>query len=171
MMKGPIHKLILVISFLLITSMVCGQMSNYKSLYLYNFIKRIEWPVNKSNQNFIMVIMGDDATALSVQQIAETKKVGDKKIVVMKVKDPAEVDSADLIYVDYSKRKHIEELALWIGEQPILLVSDYKNAELTDINLVETSDGLEFIIRPEKIRGKSLKLSDMLILLGQQEEE
>lgn len=171
MFKGPIHKMILMISFLFISSMVCGQMANYKSLYLYNFIKRIEWPVNQADQNFIMVIMGDDATANAVQQIAETKKVGDKNILVINVKEAAEVDSADMIYVDYSKRKHIEELAIWIGEQPILLVSDYKNAELTDINLVETSDGLEFIIRPEKIREKNLKLSDMLILLGKQEEE
>lgn len=170
MIKGPIHKTLLMISFVFISSLVFGQMSNYKSLYLYNFIKRIEWPVVSADQNFTIVVMGDDETASALEQIAITKKAGERSIVVLNVKEATEIESADLIYVAYSKRKYIEELVLWIGNQSILLVSDYKNAELVDINLVENSDGLEFIIRPEKIRAKDLKLSDMLILLGKQEE-
>jgi len=170
MIKGPMHKTILMISFLFISSLVLGQMTNYKSLYLYNFIKRIEWPVESAEQDFVIIIMGDNETASAVEQIAITKKAGERDIVVLNMKEAAEIESADLIYVAYSKRKYIEELVRWIGDQPILLVSDYKNAKLTDINLVETSDGLEFIIRPEKIRAKDLKLSDMLILLGKQEE-
>lgn len=170
MIKDPIHKVFLVISFLFVTSLVFGQMSNYKSLYLYNFIKRIEWPITAADQDFVIIILGDNETAMAVQQIANTKKAGERNMLVISAKETTDIITADLIYVAFSKRKYIEELVNWIGDQPILLVSDYKNAELTDINLVETSDGLEFIIRPEKIREKGLKLSDMLILLGQQEE-
>ena len=170
MNKGPKHRIIIMISFLFVISMVFGQMSNYKSLYLYNFIKRIEWPINEFDQDFVVVVIGDDETASAVSNIASAKKVSDRNIVVRKAKDVADLESADLIFVAFSKRKLIEELVVWIGNQPILLVSDYKNAELTDINLVETSDGLEFLIRPKRIRAKGLKLSDSLILLGKPDD-
>jgi hypothetical protein len=166
-----LHIIVLLMTFLFISQGAVGQMSNYKSLYLYNFIKRIEWPAQFAEQDFVIIIMGDENTAFALQQIAETKKAGDRNITVLQVKEPDEIERADLIYIDHSKRKYIEELVLWIDNQSILLVSDYKNTQLTDISLVETSDGLDFIIRPDIIREKDLNISDMLILLGTKEEE
>ncbi|NPD44945.1 MULTISPECIES: YfiR family protein [unclassified Lentimicrobium] len=171
MRQFPIHKILMVITFVVLTQFVFGQMSNYKSLYIYNFIKRIEWPIIESDENFHIVIYGDKNTYESILKIAETKLAGDRLIQVDYIDEVEDLVLADLIYVDYSKRKYIPEVASWIKNRPILLVSDYKNAKFTDINLFETSDGLEFIIRPELIRDKGLKLSDMLIQLGKIEIE
>lgn len=167
----PIHKILMVITFMVFTQFVFGQMSNYKSLYIYNFIKRIEWPIAESDENFHIVIFGDENTYESILKIAETKLAGDRPIQVDYIDEVEDLVLADLIYVDYSKRKYIPKVDAWIKERPILLVSDSKNAKLTDINLFETSDGLEFIIRPELIRDKDLKLSDMLIQLGKIDHE
>lgn len=151
---------------------VFGQMANYKSLYIYNFIKRIEWPVQESHpDSFYLLVYGDSQVADALKQIAQTKKAGTRDIVVQQVYDVSEIENADLILIGYNKRKDLEELAQLIHLSPVLLVADYKNAKESDINLVETDDGLEFIIRPESIRAKGLKLSDALILLGKQKEE
>lgn len=171
MRQLTLHKILMVITFVVFTQFVFGQMSNYKSLYIYNFIKRIEWPIVQSDDPFHIVIFGDKSTFESISKIAESKLAGDRPIEVEYIDEVEDLDFADLIYVDYSKRKYIPEINFWINNRPILLVSDYKNAKLTDINLLETSDGLEFIIRPEVIIDKDLKLSDMLIQLGKIDNE
>jgi len=166
-----LHKILMVIAFVVFSQLVFGQMSNYKSLYIYNFIKRIEWPIVQSDETFHIVIYGDRDTFESLVKIAESKLAGDRPIKVEYIDEVESLVLADLIYVDYSKRKYIAEIDSWIQNRPILLVSDYKNAKLTDINLLETSNGLEFVIRPNYIRDKGLKLSDMLIQLGKLDNE
>ena len=161
---------ILFIIFLLFSQWSMGQMSNYKSLYIYNFVKRIEWPNTAQQQNFVIVVMGDDATYDALQEISLTKKAGDQEIIIRDIRSLDDITSINLIYVDYSKRKHLGELEKLIGKQPILLVSDYKNSKVADITFMETSKGLEFIIRPKKIEKKGMKISDNLIQLGKQDE-
>lgn len=166
-----LHTLILT-ALLLLSLSVFGQMANYKSLYIYNFIKRIEWPSSEKNPGeFHIIVYGDQQTATALQQIAATKKAGSSNIIVQQISDLSELDNADLIYVGVSKRKDLEKLAQLIHLSPVLLVTDSKNAKESDINLMETGDGLEFIIRPESIKKKGLKLSDSLILLGEQEDD
>jgi hypothetical protein len=171
MKTQSLHTLLLT-ALILLSFSVFGQMANYKSLYIYNFIKRIEWPSSeKTPGEFYLVVYGDQQTAEALQQIASTKKAGSRDIIVQQINDISEIINADIIYVGYSKRKDLEELAQLIHLSPVLLVTDFKNAKESDINLMETGDGLEFIIRPKSIRNKGLKLSDSLILLGKQEDD
>lgn len=163
-------KKILFIIFLLFSQWSMGQMSNYKSLYIYNFIKRIEWPNTAQQQNFVIVVMGDQETYKALQDISLTKKAGEQRIVVRDIRSLDNINNINLIYVGYSKRKHLGDLERLIGNQAILLVSAYKNSKLADINFEETSKGLEFIIRSKKIENKGMKISDNLIQLGKKDE-
>lgn len=165
-----LHTIFIAVFFVLSIS-VFGQMANYKSLYIYNFIKRIEWPISESHPNtFYLIVYGDSETAEALKQIASTKKAGTRKIVVQQINEISDIEFADLILVGNNRKKELKRLSQLIHLSPVLLVADYKNASESDINLVETDDGLEFVIRPESIREKGLKLSDSLILLGQQKE-
>lgn len=162
----------LITTFFLLSFSVFGQMANYKSLYIYNFIKRIEWPASESHpETFYLIVYGDSETADALEQIALTKKAGNREIIVQQINNLSDIESADLVLVGYNKRKDLKELSQLMNLSPVLVVADYKSAKESDINLVETDDGLEFIIRPESIRKKGLKLSDALILLGKQEDE
>ena len=147
-----------------------GQMSNYKSLYIYNFIKRIEWPMAAQQDQFVVVVMGDHDTFKALKHIAENKNDGEYHYLVEEIQDFEDIKQADLVYVDYNKRRNIDDLVNWIGTKPILLVSDYRGSKLVDINLMEKRDELNFVIRPEKIREKGLKISDELIQLGKTDE-
>jgi len=147
-----------------------GQMSNYKSLYIYHFIKRIEWPKSPDNKDFVIIVMGDDKTLAALQQIAISKTVNQKKIRVSNTNNLDSISNINLIYVGYSKRKYIAELAKLIGKQPILLVSETKDDSFSDIILLEDDDGLEFDVIVENIRKKGLKISDDLLKLSKQKD-
>lgn len=171
-MRSKSHHIIIITVLIALSLQVFGQMANYKSLYIYNFIKRIEWPESNSNQDkFYVVVFGDSETADALNMIASTKKAGTRGIEVIQIDELSELEKADLILVGYNKRKELKELNQLIHLSPVLIVADYKNAIESDINLIETDDGLEFLIRPESIRAKGLKLSDSLILLGKQENK
>ncbi len=160
----------LIVFLILSSTLGFSQLANYKTLYLYNFIKRIEWPNQTKESAFRLVILSEnDEIYNSMKAIAGTKKVGERAIEVVRVSRPTEIFKADLIFIDYSNRRYIEEIVLLAGNRPILLVADYKATEGTDINFIETSDGLDFLIRPQHIKGKGLKVSDMLIQLGKVE--
>ena len=143
-----------------------SQIPNYKSLYIFNFVKRIEWPIIEGQQNFYMTIIGDEETFKALQEVAKTKKIAERNLVVSQIKNLNQIEKADLIYVDYSKRKYLDALRKWINDKPILLITDYRNAKQSDINLLETNEGLEFLIRPDYINNKGLKISDQLINLA-----
>ena len=167
-----LHIILITFLFVFLSNIVFGQMANYKSLYVYNFIKRIEWPSSEENRaSFNILVIGDNTTADAIHQISLNKKSGTRIIEVFQNDNPESFENIDLIYVGYSKRKELDDIALKIGSAPILLVSDYKHAKESDINFMETSDGLEFTIRPKKIRKKGLKINDSLILLGKQEDD
>ena len=163
-------KKILFIIFLLFSQWSMGQMSNYKSLYIYNFIKRIEWPAAIQQKPFVIVVMGDHDTFKALKHIAENKNDGEYNFMVMEIQSFKDIQKADLVYVDYNKRRNIDELVNWIGTKPILLVSDYRGSKIVDIILMQTSDELSFVIRPKRIRKKGLKISDELIQLGKTDE-
>jgi len=163
-------KSILFFLFLLISQWTIGQMSNYKSLYIYNFIKRIEWPASLNQEKFVIIVMGDKETYGALKQISENKKIGEQEIKVLDAESITDIVNINLIYVGYSDRKHISNIADLIGDLPILLVSDYKNSEAADINFKENDEGLEFIIRPTKIKKKGMKISDNLIQLGKKDD-
>lgn len=163
-------RIILFIVFLLLTQWSVGQMSSYKSLYIYNFIKRIEWPATESSLAFVVIVMGDHETFLALDNISKTKKIGERRIEVQEAITISDIENADLIYIAYSKRRSINEAVDWISNKPILLVSDYKSSKIVDINLVESTNELKFMVHPEKIRKKGLKVSDYLIQLGKHED-
>ena len=162
----PQIKKILFIIFLLLSQWSMGQMSNYKSLYIYNFIKNIELPQADAKEDFVIIVMGDADTFTALKNIYQTKNIGNRKVAVMLAGSVEEFQDADLIYVGYSKRKHLVSINNWIGKKAVLVVSEYKSSRIADIIFDESSGGLEFYIRPKKITDKGMKLSDELVKLG-----
>jgi len=95
-----LHKILMVIAFVVFSQLVFGQMSNYKSLYIYNFIKRIEWPIVQSDETFHIVIYGDRDTFESLVKIAESKLAGDRPIKVEYIDEAEGIE----VYVNGNRR-------------------------------------------------------------------
>jgi len=133
-------------------------------------MKRIEWPNANTNKDFVIVVLGDESTLEALQLIAKTKTVDQRKIHVYSTKNLNNISNIDLIYIGYSKRKYIPDIVKLIGEQAILLVSETKNNQYPDIELIEDDTGLSFMVNTERIRKKGLKISDDLIKLSKRKE-
>ena len=56
---------------------VKAQSTNYKSyaLYVYNFMKYIEWPENNSNSKFVIALIGNSPIEKEFELLAKNKKL------------------------------------------------------------------------------------------------
>src|SRR5687767_12058723 len=78
---------------------------NYKaySVYVYNFIKYIEWPDDGKSTDFIIAIIGDSPVKKELQALAASKKANGKKIVIRQYSSIEEVEQCHILYISSGK--------------------------------------------------------------------
>ena len=159
-------KKIIIVFLLLFSQLGMGQMSNYKSLYIYHFIKRIEWPKEAIHGEFIITVIGDKETYNALNQISKRKQNDLIPIVVNFYQEAKDIKNAHLVFLGSSKKKTLESIITEIDNKPILLICDKGENTQADIYLIENNDELNFIVHPQKIKAKGLKISADLIQLS-----
>lgn len=142
-----------------------AQYDKYKALYIYNFTKRIDWPKEEKNGDFIMGVLGKSEIVNPLKGFTENKKVINRPIKVEQYLSAESINDCDLLFVT----SRFKDLTPIITEQyknaPVLIITDEPGSG-GDINFRETEKSLLFEINPEQIRKKQLKVSQSLINLG-----
>jgi hypothetical protein len=153
------------------TNRVHAQEVDYKSytLFVYNFIKYIEWPENKAQGDFVLGIIGDSPVVAELEKLAATKKVKGRTIVIKKFSSLEQVTNCHLLYVTSSKSSLIKPLRELCKNKAMLIVGEReglarKGAALSFVTLED--DVLKFDINKAEIEQHSLKIPGNLILLG-----
>lgn len=63
--------------------------SQVKAMFVYNFLKFVEWPVDTSvdaREPFVVVIIGEGATADATERFLESRALGDRPLSVRRVR-------------------------------------------------------------------------------------
>lgn len=144
---------------------------DYKAytLFVYNFVKYIEWPENTAKSEFVIGVMGDSPVLTELQSLAKTKKAKGKTIVVKKISTIDEAPECQMVYVAPSKSSLLKSLNEKIKGKPVLVVGEReglaeKGAALSFVTLED--DVLKFDINKQTIEQHSLKIPGSLIALG-----
>lgn len=151
---------------------VHAQETDYRaySLFVYNFMKYIEWPTETGNkEDFVIGVFGDSFILKELQNLAATKKIKGRTILVKKLSTVDEVTSCQLVYIASSKSGSLKLLLEKTKEKPILLVAEReglakKGAGLSFVTMED--DVLKFDINRSIIEKHNLKVSTILISLG-----
>ena len=87
-----IIKKLLVLATLMIGARVEAQApmgeSQVKAMFVYNFLKFVEWPVDASagaKDPFVVVIIGDGATADATELFLQSKTIGERPVAVQRI--------------------------------------------------------------------------------------
>ena len=92
--------------FVFITnSKVNAQSTDYKaySLYVYNFMKYVEWPEEESKGDFVIALVGDSKIKDELLVLSNHKKVKGRKIVFKQFTKLEDITYCHLLYVSSSK--------------------------------------------------------------------
>ncbi len=165
-------KLLLLIFFISGISNKCiAQDVDYKAytLFVYNFMKYIEWPEAQSKGDFVVCILGDSPIQKELAGIAATKKLKGRNIIIKTITKSEEALGCQLLYVPSSKSGNIKALKEQMLSKPVLIVAEReglakKGAELSFVTLDD--DALKFDINKKEIELHQLKISSQLISLG-----
>lgn len=150
---------------------VIAQETDYKihSLFVYNFIKYIEWPQNLTEGDFVIGIVGDSPINKELLNMAASKKAKNQTIIVKKITNISEVEKCHLVYVSSGKSNDIKEISLLTKNKPVLLISEREGMAKkgASINFVIMEDDtLKFEINKKVMEGQSLKIPATLLKLA-----
>jgi hypothetical protein len=144
---------------------------DYKAytLFVYNFMKYIEWPEANSKGDFVLGIYGDSPITKELQALAANRKLKGRTITVKTINKPEDIGDCQLLYIPSSKSSVVKALKDQMKDKPVLLVGEReglakKGTALSFCTLED--DALKFDINKKEIEQHQLKISSSLIQLG-----
>ncbi len=168
-----------IVCILLFAFSYCGfaQETNYKtySIFIYNFIKYIEWPkIEPAKKDFTIYMIGNSKVFGELTTLAKTKRIKDKTIIVKKSDEFQNFQDADLIYISDNKSLTVKDITSKLKDKEILIIGERedlaKKGAAISFAVLET-DELSFDINLKELRSRKLQISSSLIRLGNIVEE
>jgi hypothetical protein len=95
--------------------------SRVKAMFVYNFLKFVEWPADAAagaDDPFVVLIIGEGATADATEHFLESKTIGERPLVVRRIRwdqSLAGVRAAFVVEPDARRLQHILEAAAVAG--------------------------------------------------------
>lgn len=159
-------------SVLFNTENTSAQSKDYKSyaLYVYNFMKYIEWPQDKGKTDFVIALIGNSPIEKEFELLSKYKKISGKSIKLIKCKSVEDTKNADLIFVPSSQSSTMKQLAAASKNQPVLIVAERegmvgRGAAISFFTL--DNDELRFEINKKELESHRLIPSATLLKLGE----
>ena len=161
-----------ILSALLIFYMSCltlsAQNEKFKALFLYNFIKNVEWPQSAKQGDLIIGIFGNNPITKELETITSSQKAGNQSMKVKVFSNVEEISNCQILYVSPGKGSAIPQLISKTNGYSTLVVSDSKGGiqQGSGINFLLDGDKLKFEISKHNIESRGLKVSANLLNLG-----
>lgn len=140
-----------------------------KTLFIYNFTKYVEWPVEKKAGSFVIGFYGDYPDLLmELQKMAETKTAGSQTIVIANYANVDAIGDCHILFVNEDKSQELGTIIKKTATRPTLIVTDYEGlaARGSCINFYYESSKQRMEINPENINKRDLKVSGQLLSLA-----
>ncbi len=130
-----------------------------KSLFLYNFTKYIEWPIEYNGTDFVIGVCGPDQMIKSLQEFMLQKKVSGKRIMVEKYKKGAKYN---VVYITSGETASFSAIKNAVKKNKTLLVTDEATAG-SHISFLLDQDKVRYIVDKIAIEKNGLKVGQELM--------
>jgi hypothetical protein len=137
-----------------------------ESLFVYNFAKYIEWPTERKSGDFVIGVVGDEATVLEFRNTLEGKLKDAQKIVI-KDANAGAYNSCHLVFVAPSKSAQLPRVRKDTTDPAVVIVTE-KSGSLSEgstINMVKENGKLQYEIT-DRLKDYSVKISSQLLRLA-----
>lgn len=142
-----------------------GDLSNAEAMYIYNFLRHVEWPTGSTGSNFVIGVYGNSETFNQLVQFTSNRKVGTKAIEVRKITSVAEAGNCQLVFVPHNQVSKITEMKRAVGNKACLIVGEKEgsNAVGSTIEFVIKDNRLKFRVDENNAKEHNLMVSRALI--------
>lgn len=153
------------------TEKVFCQDVDYKAytLFLYNFMKYIEWPPDQTG-DFVIGVVGDCPIKKDLQLLAETKKIRGRKIAITVINVPDDALACNMVFIPSQKSAQLKPIAEKIKGKPILVVAEREGLAKKGAAIsfaINDDDSLQFDFNKSVLESQTLKIANILMRLGE----
>jgi len=152
------------------TGMGChAQDADYKAytLFLYNFMKYIEWP--DATGDFVIGVVGESPITKELTTLAENKKAKGRKIVVKIISTAEEAPGCSMVFIPSAKSSMLKPIFEKTKSKPVLIIGEReglakKGAAISFV--IDDDDALKFDLNKSVMDSQSLKVANLLMQLA-----
>jgi hypothetical protein len=140
-------------------------MTQVESLYIYNFIKNIQWA--NVNDKYIIGVYSDGTTFDGLKKVLAVRKFNGKSIEVRHLKSPEEASECHVVFVDQTNSSMVKKIVASADTKNTLIVSE--RGQLNNgagIAFVLSNSKLQFKINQDVCKASGLQISASLVSLG-----
>jgi hypothetical protein len=142
-----------------------------KAAFLYNFAKFVEWPESSfadAQSPLTICILGTDPFGHTLDDALEGKMIGNRRVKLERLKDPALVRQCHIAFVGSAEARHLPEIESRLRGANVLLVGESDGfAEGGGVlQFIIEDSHLRFVINANAAQRADLKLSAKLLALA-----
>lgn len=136
-----------------------------KSIYLYNFLKDIQWEGTSATEVSICLLVKDELF-LELEKLTGNRKVHNKGIAIKLVKTLGECTSCDLLFVDEGFSAEVPQSNLKCPS--LVITSGFFLKNFSTIALLYYENRLQFYVNKDLCEANGIKVSSQLFSLANQ---
>jgi len=151
-----------------INTVAFSQNERFKSLFVYNFAKNIEWPVNYREGDFVITVLGSSTIYNELQQNVKGKRTGNQNIQVTHAANISSIGKCNMLFIPAQQSSLLEAAEKQLSGTSTVIITE-KNGMIrngADINIIQSEGKLQFEIDPKRLEKKNLVAAKTLLNLG-----
>jgi hypothetical protein len=142
-----------------------------KALYLFNFIKYVEWPASSfasTNAPYIVGIVQAGRLGDDLGELTKARRINGREIVVKVVLDPQAARTCQVLFLGAGEDQHTRQKMLEaVGGLPVLTVEDREDsADGAGVRFLRQDDNLRPEINLAAVRRANLTVSPKLLAVA-----
>lgn len=139
-----------------------------KAAFIYKFTNYIEWGSQIPGNDFIIGIIGPSPIKKQLIEIANSKKINNKRIIVRQFDKPEEITACHILFIPQKTSRDLNNIILKATNTGTLTISEKAGyaALGTALNFILVNDKLKFEANPKAISAAGLSASSQLLKLA-----
>lgn len=142
-----------------------------KAAYLYNFAKLVEWPAAdfaSPDAPIRFCVLDDPAFEVELNRIITGKNISGRPLTVVAVRDAEKSRSCQLLFINSSHDKHLQQILESLQNTSVLTVGESKGfvEQGGIINFINQNDRVQFQVNDKAARQAGIHISSRLLVVA-----
>ena len=141
---------------------------NLKAAFIYNFTQFIEWNSLNTSNEFIIGVVNSSPITAALEDIARSKTVDSKKIIIRHFYTPEEINDCNILFISANSKIPLDKILEKTKSKNTLIISEQQGyAKLgSAINFIVVNAKLKFEANTKAIKSAGLTASSQLLKLA-----
>lgn len=138
--------------------------SSAQAIFIYNFTRLTEWPVESRQGDFVIGVYGSADIYNEIKSYTTGKTVGNQPIATVRFTGVETIKKCHILFVSFGKTKELPVIMGVLGGSKTLIITEKKGAldEGAAINFTIIEDKLKFEIKTSNATKMGLKIHSNL---------